>query len=633
MSTSDNGYFSALVTGEAVPGRISYVRENPPIVQVKPFSGQTYTDLIPDTYDVASRAALGINALVGSTNPLADHELYWKVDFARNPIVMNHDWNDWCQVKFMEALPLLRLVSGSRQEEQVDRVWQEVTLKSLGPDGLYYIPMQGRPWAWNSRCWAKGVARSDGSLVQIDDPSTPVNTRQITHPFINGRMMGTLLVYWLRDQNTIWLEAVQKMVDRMAELAIYKDNYAYYPALVYEPNAVYDKDGLESEMPVHIMGGEINGRLPESLGKVYRLTGYEPARVLGEKLVRYVKNHMDYYGPGGEFLAEKHFHAHTIYLLSLLEFATAVGDRETVEFVRRGYEWAKTTAAGSADLVGFFPEVADPDWPSAESCEIADMIALALHLSAAGAGDYYGDAERWARNHFAEAQLTSAEWVNDQACRHPVKPVAPNETANRTAERNVGAFAQGSGGNEFWVKGPDGIVHCCTGNAARTLYYLWHDIIWFDQGVLRINMLLNRASPWGDVYSYIPYQGRIDIRIKTACTEVQVHLRPAWVNESDPGIFIQVDGEVRAARWDGRYLALGPVLQGQTIRIEFPIAERVEHAVMGKQTYELTVRGDTIVDINPPGTTGALYRRAEFRRGEPRWREVVRFLSEDLLDY
>jgi hypothetical protein len=615
--------------GEVVPGKIGYVNEDlthlPP---VKPYTGQTYLDRIPDTYDVASRAALGVNALVGATDPLADHELYWQVMFARNPVVMLHDWNDWCQVKFMEALPLLRIASGSQQETQVDQVWQDVILKSLGQDGLFYIPMQGRPWAWKANCWAHGVARPDGSLAPMGDPGVT----HITHPFVNSRMLGTLLVFWLHDRRSVWLAAIHKMVDRMAELAVEREDYAYYPSLIYEPGAVYDKNSAAAEAPQFIAAGETSGRAAESLGKIYRLTGYESARALGEKLVRFVQHHMAYYGLNGEFLGEKHFHGHTIYLLSMLEFAIAAGDRETVEFVRKGYEWAKTEASGAADVTGFFPEVADPEWPSSETCVVADMIALALLLTAAGAGDYYHDAERWARNHFAEAQLTDAGWVNEQASRQPPTPVESNETGLRVAERNVGSFAQSSSGNEFWVKGPGGIVHCCTGNATRTLYYLWRAMIAFRDGILSVNMLLNRASPWADVYSFIPYQGRVDLRIKTACSALRVHA-PAWIDPKTPGLKASVDGKARPFLWEGRFLALGPVLAGQTVRVEFPIGERTEKAVMAKKEYTLVVRGDTVVAIDPPGVTGALYQREHFRQSQPAWREVTRFISDEVIDY
>jgi hypothetical protein len=617
-----------LAGGEAAAGKIIYANDSrTDLPAVQPYTGQTYPDRIPDTYDVASRAALGVNALVGATNPLANHELYWQVMFARNPVVMLHDWNDWCQIKFMEALPLLRIASGSQQELHVDQVWQDVTLKSLGADGQFYIPMQGRPWAWKASCFARGIARPDGSLAEMEDPTV----EQITHSYLNGRMLGTLLVHWLHDRRPLWLDAMRKMVDRMAELAIEREDYAYYPQLVYEPGASYDKTSPAAEVPTALSAGETSGRAAESLGKMYRLTGYAPARALGEKLVRFVRQHMDYFGPNGEFVAEKHFHAHTIYLLSMLEFATATGDRDTVEFVRKGYTWAKTEASGAADAAGYFPEVADPEWPSSETCVAADMIALALRLTAAGAGDYYNDAERWVRNHFAEAQLTDAGWVNEQAGRRAPTQVAYNETAVRAAERNVGAFAQSSSGNEFWVKGPDGIVHCCTGNATRTLYYLWRAIVDFADGVLSVNLLLNRASPWADVYSFIPYQGRVDIRVKAAC-ELRVHA-PAWVSPETPGLRASIDGTARSIRWDGRFLLLGAVAPGQTVQVAFPIAERTEQAVMSKKTYTLTIRGDTVVAVDPPGVTGPLYRREHFRQAEPRWVDVTRFVPDEVLDY
>ncbi len=628
MATNTQFATGSPVSGEASPGSIVYANPTAPSLPLQPYPGQRYLDRVPDTYDIHSRAALGVNVLTGATNPLANHELYWKVLFASNPVVMNHDWNDWCQIKFMEALPLLRLASGSLQEAQVDQVWQDVTLKSLGPDGLFYIPIQGRPWAWESPCWTEGIARADGSLASLQDAAVT----QVTNPYVCGRMLGTLLIYWQRDHNPLWVDAIRKMVDRLAELAIYRDNYAYYPAFVYEPGAVYDKESPQAAMPVHLLGGEICARLPESLGKVYRLLGYEPAWILGEKVVHYVKEHLDYYGPNGEFLAEKHFHAHAIYLLSLLEFAIATGDRDTIEFVRRGYEWARSPASGACDLTGYFPEVADDHWPSAESCSIADMIALALRLTASGAGDYYNDAERWTRNHFAEAQLCDSTWVDDQAQHRPARPIRANETADHTASRNVGGFAQGSGGNEFWVKGSDGIVHCCTGNGTRTLYYLWRDAVQYNEGVLEVNLLLNHASAWADVYSFIPYRGEVVVRLKQDAAAVRL-LAPAWVPAESPDISVEVDGQQVAFHWAGRFIEVASAAADQTLKLTFPIAERQEQAVMSQKHYVLTLKGDTVVDIFPQGSIGPLYQRAYYRQSEPRWLDVTRFLPSDHIDY
>ena len=48
---------------------IDYVRKDIPAVTLKPCEGETYTDTVPDTFDVAGRAELGINVLTRATNP------------------------------------------------------------------------------------------------------------------------------------------------------------------------------------------------------------------------------------------------------------------------------------------------------------------------------------------------------------------------------------------------------------------------------------------------------------------------------------------------------------------------------------------------------------------------------------
>ncbi len=50
---------------------------------------------------------------------------------------------------------------------------------------------------------------------------------------------------------------------------------------------------------------------------------------------------------------------------------------------------------------------------SSETCEVADMIGLALKLTQAGVGEYWEDTDRWVRNQFVENQLTSVDWVKN----------------------------------------------------------------------------------------------------------------------------------------------------------------------------------------------------------------------------
>ena len=75
-------------------------------------------------------------------------------------------------------------------------------------------------------------------------------------------------------------------------------------------------------------------------------------------------------------------------------------------------------------LIGFFPERIEEAQPEhSEACELADMIAVALRLSASGAGDCWDDADRWLRNMFAESQLRRTGWVGRVPFAGPLEGV------------------------------------------------------------------------------------------------------------------------------------------------------------------------------------------------------------------
>jgi hypothetical protein len=209
-----------------------------------------------------------------------------------------------------------------------------------------------------------------------------------------------------------------------------------------------------------------------------------------------------------------------------------------------------------------------------------------------------------------------------------------NETDEQVPQRNLGAFASWLGPNEWWAgygKTDNLIMHCCTSNCDRALYFVWRHILDHDPGRLKVNMLLNRASAWADVYSYIPYQGRVDIQIKEACPGLLVHA-PQWIPTGDRGVTVQVAGRPRPWSWYGRYLDLGRAQPGETIVIEFPIAERVVKEKIGQAEFTLTVRGDTVAWIDPPGRICPLFHRDYYRNGV-RWGKVQRFVTDRPIDF
>jgi hypothetical protein len=642
--------------------KIEYIREKTPPFEIPAYSGMRYEDLVPGTLDIAERAKLGINCLTGITDPNADREIFWFVDFHRNPPVMVHDFSDWCQnVEGMrESLPLLRIASGSDLNSDVDRVWMETLLKSIGPDGLVYVPLNGSPWARVHPAWVTPVWRPDGTTTDASDKSVT----QVTSPNLWPRAMAAMIIYYLRDKNPMWKQTIEQMIQSMSVFASAADegDYSFFPAGGYEPNGNFIEgwSAGQQEMPTGYLaldGG--NGRVIQGLAQYYRVTGYEPARTLAGKLVKFIRFHADAFDEEGRFRIsayEKggaewavkysqahgghvtldevkgqtlggHFHSHTIGILSVLEYAMAVDNRELLEWCRSSYEWAKTQGSS---LVGFFPEFIVSGYPSCESCEVADMIGIAAKLTLAGVGDYWDDLDRWTRNQFAENQLTEGEWIYRLAESMPKKPVAYNETADQVAKRNLGGFAGWASGNEWALR--DGIMHCCTGSSTRALYYIWENIVASKSDEFRVNLLLNRASAWADIYSFIPYEGKVTMKMKRPCSRVLVRV-PEWVKSGSSEVVCKVNGAPRELTWERRYVNVGETKSDDKVDLAFPITTRTVTETLGTVSYRLEIKGNTVVSVNPPGKNGAIYERAYYRSTEAPWQRVQRFVPDEEISW
>jgi hypothetical protein len=578
---------------------------------------------MPDTLDLQERVALAVNALTSPTDPLADYEVYWMVYFGHNPAMMHHDWCDFSSVQpeFMEALPLMRLVSGSRLNEQVERRWMEVLLHMEGPDGVIYVPTVGRPWARINDYW--GSADAD----------------HFANPYYIGPLWSAMTLYHLRDGSGIWEEAIRRVVDGMAARAIEREDYAYYP-LVLVPGQPVDPD---AEVPTGVWSS-LAGFLIQGLVKVYRVLGYEPAIELAGRLCRYLKDHGQYHGADGSFLpnfADKspqaHFMHHTVGLLGMLEYGMVSGDEEIIEFAHKGFQYG---LAHGDTLIGYFPEnINAPQLEHSEICEVAYMIALALKLTEAGAGDYWDDADRWTRNMLAEGQLTRTDWIERmpgaglkwERQRDLPRSVIDetHQTTERVAERNLGAFAGWPTANDWYTGAGRGIMHCCTYRGARVIYFLWDRMLQHENGRLRVNLLLNRASPWADVDSHIPYVGQVDVRVKEP---VELWIRiPEWVEPAEARL--QVNGAEREVSWEGRYAAVGGVKPGDVATLTFPIDERTDVVYIEKERYTLVRKGNEVVAIDPPGRNCPLYQRDHYRVDSTRWRKVERFVSKEQIGY
>jgi len=245
---------------------VGYITSKIPEVGLLPYEGERYEATVPDTLDLAERARLAVNALTETTNPSADYELYNTVSFSSNPPSMAmHCWYPTLLPKFMWALSMMRLMSGSEQNLQVDRSWLEVALKMQGPDGLIYAPIKGRPWALNGF-----------QLREVELPK-----EQILQPFVCAGMLSAMAHLAERDPEGIWKTALRRLVDGMIELAVVDGDLAYYwPSCILATKEKPPRSTIPPTRPFDSEGSII----PHGLVRAYGVLGYEPALDLAKKV-------------------------------------------------------------------------------------------------------------------------------------------------------------------------------------------------------------------------------------------------------------------------------------------------------------------------------------------------------------
>jgi len=166
-------------------------------------------------------------------------------------------------------------------------------------------------------------------------------------------------------------------------------------------------------------------------------------------------------------------------------------------------------------------------------------------------------------------------------------------------------------------------------------------------GVAQINLLLNRASPWLDVDSYLPYEGKLVVRNKTA-RKVSIRI-PDWLEIG--AVRCSINQRPAAPFRVGRYLVFEHIPRRGEITLTFPVTETVEtHSFAWKQSdfwqectdpgtswkaakspvrYVCRFRGNTLMDISPrdEGLGFPLYQRGELRRTNAPMKSVDRYLA------
>ena len=585
------------------------------------FPGDRYEDQVPDTLDLTDRAVFAINAYTRMLDPALDYRLSGNVNFIRKPPVLIVGGPYDCTSKIVESLLLTRIMSGSRYNIDIDNKLMKCTLHMTAKDGFYYTP-------WSKVSWMPDYM--GGAPKGVDIVS---ETRQpYTSIWEESRMTLALCMWHQHDHNPLWQELIEKKINRLSQLAGWEGDCCHFArGRCY---VIGDAGPVPGPVLTGFYALEQVRHTVHACSLYHKLSGFEPALKLAGGLVRTLFEHGDVYDELGRW-KYPHFHTNVGVLISLLEYATAVGDDKLIDFVKNGYEFAK---ANGEPLVGYYPEhapgfagiqgyeLSSDDYATCETCEVADMLVLGLKLTVAGIGDYWEDVDRCLRNQFVENQITRTDWperipASDEGgyYRGKDQPLQLWEDETDVVERTVGSWAG-------WATGNDGIhralMQCCAGNAGRSMYYVWDSIVTKEADEVRVNLHLNRASRWLDVHSHLPYEGKVVLKVKDA-PKLAVRI-PEWTERTK--VTCQVNGSGKDVVWAGNYIRLQNLKSTDEVTVEFPMRDVSLFKQIGTAPYKLRIKGNTVVDINPKGTIYPLYQRDHYLKDKAPMRKTEMFV-------
>ena len=145
-------------------------------------------------------------------------------------------------------------------------------------------------------------------------------------------------------------------------------------------------------------------------------------------------------------------------------------------------------------------------------------------------------------------------------------------------------------------------MNCCGGSGDTALFTAWKNASRVENGVLSVNMHIDKLLPQAEIRCHQPYQGYLSIALKEAC-KVRVRV-PDFVEAKDVKVSSN-KGEVQAAVENG-YLELGPRQAGEKIEVTYPVPVKEEDITIGnpghkQYHYRVTWKGDTVVRMTPIG--------------------------------
>ena len=487
----------------------------------------------------------------------ADGLPYFNV-FWTTPVEAAHDWPDFGDVmsRQWQGAVMMRRMTG--QEAATEKIWERKTLALIDPlDGQLHRP---------ERSYCSAVVE-DASLTLYALATAALDSG-------DERLKATAV--------------------KMAE--------GYLRRL------------REEHLPDSIFGG-----FPiKSLMVTARLLGSEAALEAARRVVERSILHSPTFPPNNVFGPNGHMHGNLRSMSGAADYALATGDPVLYSRMDAVYRFVKSTGT----RFGYLPEAVNQRTSAmigCETCALMDFAGIGVTLANHGHPEYWGDMERLARNHYVESQVSDVSWLEAGHGGQTLgsQPDTEQFTWRDVGQRILGAWAGWSspnhilayretlnahwGGAELRDK-TRALQNCCGGSGVHGLFILWKNAARYEDGVLSVNMHLDKKLPQAEIRCEQPYWGRLRITLSQDC-EVRLRI-PEFTTAAEMQVQVNgpagSDSQPQPFRAVGNYLELGPQRAGDLIQVNYPLPVSSEEISVGNPgyrqwPYRVTWKGDTVV--------------------------------------
>ncbi len=414
-------------------------------------------------FDLQARAEIAAQSLTALVDAQRKGLMYFLADWQSQPPRADHclwDYGDGSG-RHIDALTLLRSMvrpgSPAARPDQGEEQILAWMMALIGDDGLTWLGDEPFASAWGQKMLIYGE--------QTPDVLAEISWAQ------RGTLLG-LTSRFLATHDERYRSAAAKMIDGLLRIALRHADGLYFP------EGYYRASGWKTAT-TRLAGGieEYNAAVLWPAVRFYALSGYEPALELAEGLTSFALRHTEGYDPTGaiaEVRAElqDHFHTRSNFMLGVLKLGLTTGRPELVAWARQGYDHAKLVGTP----FGWFPE--GIRHRHGEVCCMTDMFELALLLGRHVDPIYYGDAERFGRNHLLESQFLSLKTLQSavDSLPHPERKLPHDgrySTTTGVVASQVGGFASRSTLNDAFHTDALALMQCCNAAGGRGIYDLW----------------------------------------------------------------------------------------------------------------------------------------------------------------